>query len=446
MLEDFEEHINYNFPYILEKRLLLAVSSGLDSMVLTHLCLKLGYNIGVAHCNFNLRGEDSDEDAYFLMRYCKARELPFYKKSFQTKAYALEKKSSIQMAARELRYAWFKKLMQLQAYDFTLTAHHLNDNLETFLINLGRGTGISGLTGIPEVNGSVLRVLLPFSRKRIHQYALDLKLEWREDKSNLSDNYVRNHLRHHAIPSFLESQPQVLQGFKKTQSHLAESERLLKVYDQQLRQQYSYRIHQGQGAAGLGIHLDKLKEHSEIKAVLYRLLVAYNFTAWDDVYALCTAQTGKQIFSSSHRLLKNREALEVYQLENKIKQSYTIAFKERAVTGSFGTILIDQPELMHNLGRHILYVAAPLLKFPLTIRPWEVGDYFYPLGMSGRKKLSKFFKDEKLSLVEKENVYVLTSNGDIVWVIGYRADDRFKVTETSKRMTRFTLSYEATSN
>lgn len=446
MLEDFQKHINDTFSYIKDKQLLLAVSGGLDSMVLTHLCLELDYSIAIAHCNFNLRGDESDEDAHFLKEFCKTHTIPIYSKSFLTKEYAATEKVSTQMAARTLRYNWFKELVIQHQFDHLLTAHHLNDSLETFLINFSRGTGLAGLTGIPEINNKIIRPLLPFSRKRIYEYAKQQKINWREDRSNLSDDYVRNHLRHHAIPAFEKAQPNLLQGFAKTQLHLKESESLLKVYDQQLRQQYTYTIDSERGASGLGIDLNKLKEHPEVRLVLYRLLSAYNFVAWDDVYALSTAQSGKQIFSKTHRLLKNRNALEIYVLEENTKNVYTIDLQEEVIKGLFGSICLDTPRSMNSLGRDILYVKSDLLQFPLTIRRWEEGDYFYPLGMKGRKKLSKYFKDEKLSLVEKENVWVLCSNGDIVWVMGYRADERFKVTTTSKEMTRFTLSYEATNN
>lgn len=446
MLDDFKKHIDLKLPSLKASKVLLAVSGGLDSMVLAHLCLQSGYTIAIAHCNFNLRGKESDEDATFVKAYCNKHNIPYYTKSFLTKDYATTRKLSTQMAARDLRYNWFNDLMVTYEYDFLLTAHHLNDSLETFLINLARGTGLSGLTGIPEESGRTIRPLLPFSRKRIHTYALKAKIDWREDSSNASDDYLRNHLRHHAIPALEEAQSSVLIGFAKTQEYLQESERLLKVYDAQLRQQYTRPIRSIQGTSGLCIDLNKIAQHPEVNAVLHRLLVAFNFTAWEDVYALPSSQSGKQIFSSTHRLLKNRDTLEVHELKAYTQESYTVISDVDLVTGAFGRLAIDHPELMDTTGGHILYVRSELLHFPLTIRRWEEGDYFYPYGMKGKKKLSKYFKDEKLSLVEKERVWVLCSDGDIVWVIGYRADDRFKVTQTSKVMTRFIISYEATND
>ena len=288
----------------------------------------------------------------------------------------------------------------------------------------------------------MVRPLLGFSREEILKYAQSNTIEWREDRSNATDNYVRNHLRHHAIPSWEMAQPSLLSGFAKTQEYLQQTAALLKVYGVQLRQQFQFPIDSLMEPSGVGIDLVKLEAHSEPNAVLYVLLKEYGFTAWEDVYNLRFAQAGKQIFSQTHRLLRDRTRLEVYPVTNRTTEIYQWSSIQELVKGDFGTLKATEVQELEMLSKHEIIVDANMLTFPLSIRKWKEGDFFYPLGMKGKKKLSKYFKDEKLSLVNKEQLWLLCNANEIVWIIDYRADDRFKMQPTSKRLLKITHTHE----
>lgn len=435
MLDTFKQNIAQDLSFLLNTKVLVTVSGGLDSMVLLVLCQRLKLDVSVAHCNFHLRGEESDGDAAFVSDYCVTHQITYYQKGFDITAYAKNVKTSTQIAARELRYAWFQELAAAEGFDYILTAHHLNDDLETFLINLSRGTGLKGLTGIPEINGKIVRPLLKFSRKRIHDYAVEEGLQWREDSSNSTDNYLRNHLRHHAIPNLQDAQPNILRGLLHTQHHLQQSDALLNVYTQELRERFVKNLSDG----SFSIDLKLLKEHSEPRAVLYQLLSVYNFTAWSDIYDLINAQPGKHVFSHSHRLIKDRGCLLLSPQSKNNDEVYNWEESSNKIEGDFGTLTIDSTAIFGTISKNEIAVDYSILQFPLTVRRWKVGDFFYPFGMKGKKKLSKYLKDEKVSLIAKENVWLLCSANDIIWVISHRADDRFKVTKTTKNITKITI-------
>ncbi|MDW5289871.1 tRNA lysidine(34) synthetase TilS [Formosa sp. PL04] len=412
--------------------MILTISGGIDSVVLAHLCHDLGLNIALAHCNFNLRGEESDADEAFLVKLADDLDLEIFIESFDTAQYAEDAKLSIQMAARELRYRWFEELVDLLHYDYVLTAHHADDNLETFLINLSRGTGIEGLTGIPEINDYIVRPLLPFSRNEIQDYAKTNHIKWREDSSNSSTKYLRNKLRHDVVPVLKEINPQWLQNFKMTQDHLHDSKVLIDDYMTQV-----YIDVVAFEAETIKLSVPKLLKYPNPKPYLYELLKAYKFTAWNDIYNLLEAQSGKQVFSETHRLLKNRDFLilslkgtedEISEKEHEISEDFN------PIETAFGTLYFETVSELRASTNSTIFVDKDLLKFPLTIRKWERGDFFFPLGMRGKKKLSKYFKDEKLSLLEKEQVWVLCSNSQIVWIINRRSDNQFKVTSETKQI------------
>ena len=442
MLDAFKYHLQEHCSDLYSAKLLIAISGGLDSVVLAHLSRSSGLDISFAHCNFQLRETESDDDALFVKQLAESWKIDCFTKNFETSAFAKAHSISTQMAARELRYSWFRELLDSKKYDFVLTAHHKNDNLETFLINIGRGTGIEGLLGIPPKNEKVVRPLLGFSRDEILKYAQSNQIEWREDRSNATDNYVRNHLRHHAIPSWEKAQPNLLSGFGKTQEYLQQTASLLKVYGVQLRQQFQFPIDSVMGPSGIGIDLEKLESHAEPNAVLYVLLKEYGFTAWEDVYDLRTAQAGKQIFSQTHRLLRDRRSLEVYPVSIETSETYQWESTLVDISGGFGTLKATEVQELDNVSKQEIIVDADTLAFPLSIRKWKEGDFFYPIGMKGRKKLSKYFKDEKLSLVTKERLWLLCSANEIVWIIDYRADNRFKIQPTSKRLLKITHTHE----
>ena len=441
MESQFLSYITRHLPDIRYKKLLLAVSGGLDSMLLYHFCKYYNMDIAVAHCNFGLRATESDAETAFVKTTMQEAGVVCFSKHFDTYAYAKEKKISTQMAARELRYDWFQEVVKTEDFDYILTAHHINDSAETLLINLSRGTGIKGLMGVPLQNQNIVRPLLGFSRKQLKEYAIVNKIVWKEDSSNSSDAYLRNHLRHHAIPALEEASPRFLEGISKTQEHLKQSAALLKVYETQLKEEFTYPI---KGASGFGIELEKLRSHPAPNAVLYALLEGYGFTAWKDIYALISAQSGKQVSSASHSILKDRMTLQV--LPNTVSQENPTLWVEEGITEIIvgtGRLKFEEVKALTKVAKNEIFVDKSRLKFPLHIRSWQEGDYFLPLGLGGKKKLSKFFKDEKLSLRKKQEVQILCSDDEIVWLIGMRPDNRFKVTASTQTILKISCdTYE----
>lgn len=434
MLEKIQNHIKSRFPFLEKSKLLIAISGGMDSVVLTHLSHKLQLNIALAHCNFNLRGDESDADEDFVLQLAEDLNLEVFIESFDTETYASNHQLSTQMAARVLRYAWFNELMEQLHFDYLLTAHHADDNLETFLINLSRGTGLEGLTGIPEINGTIVRPLLAFSRQELEVYAIENKISWREDSSNITTKYLRNKIRHDVIPALKEANPQVLQNFNKTLSFLQDSNEIIEDRIVEIQKKVV-----SVDEDLITMNIKKIQKLSNPKAYLYQLLKDFNFTEWDDVTALLTAQSGKQVFSETHRLLKDRDILILSEnvLINDVK--INIPEIEGQVKTPLGTLNFGTVSKINKSNDTAIYVDLDTLKFPLTFRKWEEGDFFYPFGMKGKKKLSKYFKDEKLSLVEKEQIGILCSGQDIIWIVGKRADERFKVTENTKQILKIEL-------
>ena len=421
MLQKFQEHISQKFAQLHQSKNLIAVSAGLDSMVLVDLCRKLSINFSIIHCNFKLRDKESETETQFLTQFCEENNIEVFTNYFNTKEYALKNQLSIQVAARNLRYTWFEEILQKHHFNYLLTAHHANDSLETFLINLSRGTGIEGLTGIPERNNYIIRPLLPFSRKQILEYAQENNLKWCEDSSNNQDKYLRNNIRHNVIPKLEELNPLFLESFQNTLQNLEQAQSLVHDAAQNL---YNKIVLEENNQ--LKIDINNLKKHQNYKAYLYQWLKNYGFTAWNDIYNLVEAQSGKQIFSDNYVLLKNRNELilyekkcfsEVFFIEENLK-CLKIPLK----------LTFKKVNTLKNVDRNTIFVDYDKIQFPLQLRKKIVGDYFYPNGMSGKKKISKFYKDEKFSLADKENQWLLTSSNNIVWVVGKRADKRFLAT------------------
>ncbi len=431
MLSRFKKNIDENFSFLNGKKLLIACSGGLDSVVLTHLLKNLDFEIALAHCNFSLRGKESDGDEQFVLDLTQQLEIPVFAETFNTKKFAEEHKISTQMAARDLRYAWFSEILRDFEYDYLLTAHHLDDDLETFFINLTRGTGINGLTGIPKKNYHIIRPLLNFSREEILKYAEENNFKWREDSSNKKTDYLRNQLRLEVLPQFKSTSKSVLKNFQKTQRNLQASQDLIEDY-----MALVYKTVLTEGIDSYKINIEKLKELPHPEALLYELLNGFGFTEWDDVTNLLNAQTGKQVFSKSHRLLKNRDELLLAEIKPEII-SEEFPVSEKGIREPI--ILKFQPsKYIGETEKNLIYVDASKLNFPLKLRRWKEGDSFYPFGMQGKKKLSKFFKDEKIPLTEKEKIWLLEGDGKIIWIVGHRMDDRFKVTETTKEILKIT--------
>lgn len=435
MLNKLKHHLAHNFPFLGNKKLLLATSGGLDSMVMAHLFHKLKYEVALVHCNFQLRGMESFGDQKFVQDYAEANEIPIFVTQFDTEAFAKDYRLSTQVAARDLRYNWFYELLETEKYDYILTGHHADDNVETFLINLSRGTGLEGLVGIPEQNDKIIRPLLLFSREEIANYANENDIRWREDSSNASDKYLRNKIRHDLVPLFKELNPQFVASFQKTQSFLQESQQMVEdasimVYQQVAKQEEDE----------IRFDLNQLKRLPNYRSYLYQWLNEFGFLAWDDVYDLVDSQSGKQVFSHNFRLLKDRDSLILCPINTEIGvQEFLIDkdTKEINIPLYLSFCKVNDISVPSNTA---IFVDQDKLEFPLVLRRWRQGDYFEPFGMEGKsKKVSKLFKDEKLSLIEKENIWILWSGETIVWVVGIRQDERFRIDDTTQNILKIQL-------
>jgi tRNA(Ile)-lysidine synthase len=434
MLNQFQNHLQKNFSFLKEKRLLLAISGGLDSMTLVHLFHQLNYNFAVAHCNFQLRNTESDGDQNFVKSYCNEKQIDAYIQKFDTKKFAEDYKLSIQLAARKLRYDWFYELLEKENYDYILTAHHLDDSLETFLINLSRGTGLDGLTGIPNQNDKIIRPLLIFSRNEIEAFAKENTILWREDSSNASDKYLRNKLRHDLVPILKELNPNLLTSFEKTLENLKQSQSLVEDASKLV-----YKIVVEESEALLKINLKELLKLPNYDAYLYQWLKDYGFTAWNDISDLVMAQSGKQVYCDDFFLLKDRDYL-ILSPKKEVNQSkvYLIERNSNQVNIPLKFEFCNVEDISDSNSNSI-FVDENRLNFPLTLRKWKEGDIFQPIGMQGTKKVSKFFKDEKLSLIDKSNQWLLCSDNQIVWILGMRQDERFKVTTSTTKILKITV-------
>lgn len=434
MLERFRDHIAKDFPQLQKSMLLVACSGGLDSVVLTHLCVKSNLSIGLAHCNFGLRGTESDEDQRFVENLARTLDIPFFFTHFDTLGYVKKNRVSVQVAARELRYAWFNDLLKEESYGYVATAHHMDDSLETFIINLSRGTGIEGLKGIPEKSGQIVRPLLPFTRAEIYAYALEEHLQWREDSSNKETKYVRNKVRHQIVPLFKEVHPTFLENFKTTQGYLKDSAAILENHLWEVKQRL-FKPYEN----GFKISIEGLTALQPLMGYLHGLFNVYGFTAWKDIAALLTSMSGKEITSATHRLIKDREHILLQRITGLDTSHYELDILKDAIKEPV-SIRIENVAEITETGNSILYADKETLNSKLTVRKCKKGDYFYPLGLQGKKKVSKFFKDEKMDAVAKENQWLLCSGDDIVWIIGKRGDDRFKVTPKTKTILKFTIA------
>jgi len=434
MLKRFNAHIQNNFPDLYGKRLLLACSGGLDSVVLAHLLVKSGMDVTLAHCNFKLRAEESDGDELFVRELGKMLKIGVEVKAFNTQEQVRQVKGSVQMVARELRYRWFNEMLESHNFDFVLTAHHADDSLETFLINLSRGTGIEGLLGIPELNDKIARPLIPFSKDEILAYARQQQMSWRDDSSNLENKYLRNKIRLEIVPQLKALHPAFLENFKQTQIHLKQSSSIINNHINQLKEGLFEKEN-----GDFRIKIQDLLELQPVDAHIYRLFKDYGFTEWLDVKDLLTGMSGKEVDSKTYRLVKDREYLILTKKEFESVEKYTISAQNTKVKVPI-PLKIEAVEIMEEASKNVVFLDKEKLNYPLILRKWEKGDYFYPFGMKGKKKLSKFFKDEKVDVISKSKQWLLCSKDDIVWVIGRRPDERFKVDNTTKDILKITLA------
>ncbi len=440
MLKRFREYLERFDLAGRDDRVLIAVSGGVDSMTLLHLFREAGYVPGVAHANFGLRGKESDGDEAFVKEYCQKHKLSFYSKRFDTKNYAEGHGLSVQMAARELRYTWFDELMVEGGYHWLATAHHLSDNLETVLLRWSSGAGLDQLTGIPRRNDRVIRPLLFATRDEIVDYAKTAKIVWREDSSNLSTEYARNFIRHEVIPKLKEINPSLESTFAQGLEKLEGAAELMRRGLGQLRDAMTRQ-------EGTDLFIDKslllLLQHPAV--VCYEWLKEFGFD-FDRCQQLAVAAAsghpGARFLSASHQAVVDRDYIIVAPLSHEeFHDVWVEDGQDKAALGPWVLHVRKERGKTISSDRSVATVDASTLRFPLLWRKWKPGDRFVPFGMTKTKKLSDFLVDEQVPLVEKDRVTVICSGDEVVWVAGYRPDNRYKI--TAKTETVLTLRLES---
>jgi tRNA(Ile)-lysidine synthase len=443
LLQTFLAFIKKENLFQPQDRLLLAVSGGVDSVVLCELCHQAGFDFAIAHCNFQLRGQESERDANFVKDLATQYNMPLFYKTFDTNKYAIDNKVSIQVAARELRYEWFYSLINSSTnkpFNHILTAHHQDDNIETMLMHFFKGTGIAGLRGMLPKQHKIIRPLLFASRNDIEIFAEKNGLKWVEDSSNQSDKYTRNYFRHQLLPLVQVQFPQVMTNLSGNLERFREIE----ILYQQSIQQHKKKLLEFRGNE---VHIPalKLKKSEPLQTIVYEIIKDYSFTPHQvkEVINLLESESGKYVQSPTHRIIKNRSWLII--APNQPGESETILIEEATTTIQFAGFNLKLEKLAAtnyqlSTDNAVACVSADAIKFPLLLRPWKQGDYFYPLGMQKKKKLSRFFIDQKLSKIEKENIWVLEMDKKIIWIVGHRIDDRFKVLPTTKEVLKFSVT------
>lgn len=417
-----------------QQTVLLAVSGGSDSMAMSHLFLKAGLSFSIAHCNFQLRGEEADKDEQLVRDWCFDNNIVFHHVRFDTKEKMEEWGKGVQETARILRYEWLENLRKEQGYSHIATAHHANDNVETLLMNLFKGTGIAGLHGIPVVNERIIRPLLFAQKKDIANYIAEHNISYRDDASNATDNYLRNAVRHHIVPKVEEWFKDAVQQVNESITRFSEAETLYrKAVDRELKRLIEKR------GNDYYIPVRKLIKTEPLSTICYELLQPFGFTALQvtSVINLLTAETGKRVESQTHHIIRNRDFLIITAKQYNATDFIQIDSVPCSIhAGKYQFVFSADDDNSHiPSDNNIAHIDIEKLSFPLILRRWKTGDYFYPLGMGmKKKKLSKLFIDNKVPLHEKEHVWVLESDKRIVWVAGMRLDERFKVKETTQNV------------
>ena len=442
--EQFKQHWQQQFCHLTSNNchLLLAVSGGVDSVVLVDLMDKAGISYEIAHCNFQLRGDESERDEQFVRELAKKYHKQIRVKRFETNEYAQTRKYAIQEAARDLRYEWFSEIirgLESSTHDLRFTtqvctAHHADDNIETLLMHFFRGTGIQGLTGIQPIlkERKLIRPLLSFRKTELLDYAKENGLDFVEDSSNASDKYTRNYFRNQLIPQIKEVFPQVEENLLHNIQRFSE---VAELYEQSVKLQLQKLVE----PKGNEFHIPvlKWKKVNPLYTLTWELIRPYGFTAaqTNEVIKILDAENGSYIASDTHRIIRNRNWMIISPITSAVAQHIIIESGDKLIQFEKGSLQIlpihHSPFTIHNDLSEAL-IDLRKIQFPLLLRKYKTGDYFYPLGMQKKKKISRFLIDLKLSKTEKEKVWVLECNQKIVWVIGYRIDDRFKITDQTK--------------
>ncbi len=426
-------HFNsfYKKNQLSTQKLLVACSGGIDSMVLLHLLIQQNTKVAVVHCNFGLR-QDANADEHFVKAYCEQQQVPFFSQNFQTKTYAQEQGISIQMAARTLRYSYFNELLNSEGFDLILTAHHADDSLETILLNLGRGTGLDGLTGISPLENQIARPLWRWHKDDIKSYAQQQKLAWREDVSNAKTDYQRNFLRHKVLPPLKENAPNFERSFGKTLQHLKNDKAL---WQDMLQEKLATLVSQTE--AGETFNWKAVAKPMQLPSLIRHWLQPKAVFDWTAILKSLDQGSGQTFEAEAYKLTKNRGELILSSTSNENKKQHDTFFIEETDTE------IDFPLTLHfdkkergttpiDSDLNVAQLDFNKLTFPLELRLWRAGDHFTPLGMKGQKKLSDFFTDAKINPLQKKAIWVLCSQQKIVWVVGMRIDDYFRLTNQTK--------------
>ena len=453
LLQKFAFFIKKENLFQQKDKLLIAVSGGADSSVLCALCDEAGFDFAIAHCNFKLRGEESERDELFVKKMSEQYKVKLFSTSFNTSVIAKAHRKSIEETARNLRYDWFNQIIETGKqeqipFKYLLTAHHADDNIETVVMNFFRGTGIKGLRGILPKQNKIVRPLLFANRKDILEYAAANKIDFVTDSTNAANDYTRNLFRNEILPAIEKAYPQAANNVLRNIDRFIDVDYLyeqsIEVLKKQLIEKRGNEIH---------IPVLKLAKSKPVNTVIYEIIKEYNFTAAQvgEVEKLLQSESGKYIKSASHRILRNRNWLIISPIIATAETvNIVIEKNESNILFENGTLKIEQVELPEILSASAvtIFINSDEIKFPLLLRKWKTGDYFYPFGMKnpssgkvGKKKLSRFFTDLKLSLLQKENCWVLESDKKIVWVVGHRIDERFKITSNSKYILKLSLTH-----
>lgn len=443
----YQEFLKYNKENNLfnpnEDKILLAVSGGIDSMVMVDLFRRLNCNYAIAHCNFHLRGEESMRDERFVTDYATKHNITLYKQEFDTFTYMEENKKSLEMSARDLRYDWFEKIVKEHGFTLLATAHHGDDSAETFLINLLRGTGIAGLHGILPKSNNIIRPLLFTSRRKINEYAQKHNIEHIEDSTNKDNKYTRNKIRNEIIPVLREISPNFDIIIRKDIERLRETEQVFREVIEKTEKEILINKN-----GVIEIELSKVKALKPIHIYMYEILSEYGFNE-TNINSICEAiddnnSSGKQFYSENYRLIIDRNHLLITRTEKEktIKQDYLLYDYQTNISSPISLhqeILRDLKFIKIQKSKSIAMLDYDKLRFPLTLRHWKNGDYFIPFGFNGKQKLSDYFSNNKFSLLQKESQWLLCSGEDIVWVVGERIDDRFKITDKTQTIYKLEL-------
>ena len=439
MLRAFQTYIKSERLFLPGQKILLAVSGGMDSVAMAELFSRARFSFAIAHCNFSLRGKESDADEAFVKDLAKKLKVPFYIRHFLTTDYADEHRLSTQMAARELRYSWFNELLTKEGYPFLATAHHLDDQIETFFINMMRSTGIAGFHGILPIQGKIIRPLLFASRREIEEFVKKNQLLYREDTSNQEIKYLRNKIRHELLPVLSEINPGFRNILTENIYRIREAESIFRDTVNKTRDAF---VRKKKERTLISIH--EIKKLNPCKTYLFEFLApfGFNYSVAEDISEALDEEAGKQFYSTTHRLIKDRNDLIIIPLLNgEIKPVEKNVFRipenlSRVRVPLRLTLkkLLKDKNFQVDLSPQVANLDLHKIAFPLTIRKWQHGDVFHPFGRDHRKKLSDFFTDNKFSIDDKENTWILCAGGKIIWIVGHRIDNRFRITSKTKEV------------